>query len=63
MSQIVIYKGVRVEPVERSGEKILVRSKNPSDAQKAGLQFKTLEAGVAIFEGWAAEDDLVAVDQ
>lgn len=62
MSQIVIYKGVMVEPVDKSGSKILVRTKNPSDAQKADLPFKDLEAGVAIFEGWAEESDLVAVN-
>lgn len=62
MSQIVIYKGVSVEPVERSNGKILVRTKNPSDAQKADLPFKALEGGVAVFEGWVQESDLVAVD-
>lgn len=62
MSQIVIYKGVQVEPVEREGSKILVRTKNPGDANKAGIPFKDMEGGQAIFEVWASEDELVAVN-
>jgi len=62
MSQVVVYKGIMVEPLERSGDKILVRTKNPNDAQKVGLPFKTLEGGVAYFEDWVPETDLVAVD-
>lgn len=62
MSQIVIYKGVAVEPLERSGDKIRVRTKNPSDAQRAGLPFKDMEGSAAIFESWVPEAELVAVD-
>ena len=62
MSQVVVYKGIMVEPLERSGDKILVRTKNPNDAQKVGLPFKALEGGVAFFEDWVPEADLVAVD-
>ncbi|MDJ0842292.1 MAG: hypothetical protein QNK37_37670 [Acidobacteriota bacterium] len=62
MSQIVIYKGITVEPKERDGGKIRVRTSNPADAQKAGLPFKDMEGGAAIFEAWVPEDELVAVD-
>lgn len=62
MSQIVIYKGVPVEPVERSGDKIRIRTKNPSDAQRAGLAFKDMIGGAAVFEALVPEADLVAVN-
>ncbi len=62
MSQVVIYKGVAVEPVERSGDKIRIRTKNPSDAQRVGLLFKDMEGGAAVFEAWVPEADLVAVN-
>lgn len=62
MSQIVIYKGIQVEPQERSGGKIRVRTKNPGDAQKADLPFKTMEGSAAVFEAWVPESELVAVD-
>ena len=60
--QIVIYKGVRVEPLDRSGDKILVRTRNPADANKVDLPFKELVEGAALFEGWVLESDLVAVE-
>ena len=62
MSQIVVYKGIMVEPMDRSGGRILVRTKNPGDAQKAGLPFKDMEGGTAIFEDWVDESSLVPVD-
>ena len=62
MSQIVIYKGIQVEPVERSGDKIRVRTKNPGDAAKADLPFKEMSGTAAVFEGWVPESELVAVD-
>ena len=62
MNQTVIYKGVIVQPVERVGDRVRVRTSNPNDAQKAGLSFKDLEGGQAIFEGLVAEAELVAVD-
>lgn len=62
MSQIVIYKGVRVEPVEREGGKIRVRTTNPGDANTAEIPFKDMEGGQAVFETWANEDELVAVN-
>ncbi|CAM2068007.1 hypothetical protein SCOR_21700 [Sulfidibacter corallicola] len=60
--QIVVYKGVTVQAVERSGKRIRIQSRNPADAQKVGLTFKDLEGGVAVFEAWVEEDQLVAVD-
>lgn len=62
MNQIVVYKGIMVEPLERSGSKILIRTKNPSDAKKADIPFSRLENGVALFETWAPETELVAVN-
>ena len=62
MSQIVIYKGVMVEPLERSAGKILVRTSNPADAAKAGIPFKALDAGKAFFETWVSESELVPVN-
>lgn len=62
MSQIVIYKGVLVSPVDRSGDKILVQTQNPGDAQKAGLPFKELKGASAVFEAWVPAADLVPVD-
>lgn len=62
MSQIVIYKGVRVQPVEKSGPKIRVQTKNAGDAQKAGLPFKTMDGGAAVFETWALESELIPID-
>lgn len=62
MSQVVIYKGVLVEPVERTSGKIRVRTKNAVDAQKAGIPFKSMEGATAIFEILVPEEELVAVD-
>jgi hypothetical protein len=62
MNQTVIYKGVIVQPVDRQGDRIRVRTSNPNDAQKAGLPFKDLEGGQAIFEALVPENELVAVD-
>lgn len=62
MSQIVIYKGVPVQPMERSGDKIRIRTKNASDAQKADLPFKEMSGMEAVFEAWVPEAQLVAVD-
>ncbi len=62
MSQVVIYKGIMVEPDERVGDSIRVRTRNAGDAQKAGLPFKELEGGAAIFEGLAPESELVPVN-
>ena len=62
MSQIVVYKGVMVQPVDRDGDRILVRTTNAGDAQKAALPFKDLRDGAAVFEAWVPEGDLVAVD-
>ena len=62
MSQIVIYKGIVVEPKERHDGKILVRTTNPVDANKAKIPFKDMEGGTAVFEAWVPEGDLVAVD-
>ena len=62
MNQTVIYKGILVDPVERSGDKILVSTKNLGDAQRAGLPFKELREGAAYFEGWVPEKDLVPVN-
>ena len=58
----VIYRGVVVDAVERRGQQVLVRSTNPADAQKVGLAFKEMRGGVAIFEAWASERELVAHD-
>ena len=63
MSQIVIYRGVMVQPLEHSGKRFLVQTKNPSDAQKADISFKGMVEGQAVFEAWVDEDDLVAVDE
>ena len=63
MSQIVIYKGILVQPLDRSGGKILVRTTNPTDAGKAKLPFKDMEGSTAIFEDWVPEDQLVPVDR
>ncbi len=60
--QIVVYKGVTVQAVDRSGSRILVQSRNAADANKVGLPFKDMEGGVAIFEAWVEENELVAVD-
>lgn len=62
MNQTVIYKGIVVKPVERVGDKVRVRTSHPSDAQKAGLPFKELQGGQAVFEALVPEADLVAVD-
>ena len=62
MSQIVIYKGVMVEPVEAAKGKIRIRTKNAGDAHKAGIPFHAMEGGQAVFETWAVERELVAVD-
>ena len=62
MSQIVIYKGVMVEPVERSNGKIRIQTKNPGDAQKADMAFKDMDGTTAVFETWANEDELVPVN-
>ena len=62
MSQIVIYKGIAVQPVERENGKIRVQSRNAADAQKAGLTFKEMDGMAAVFEAWAPEDELVPVD-
>jgi len=62
MSQIVIYKGVTVYPKDREKGKILVRTSNPADAQKASLPFKCMEGSSAVFEAWVPEEELVAVD-
>lgn len=62
MSQIVIYKGVPVQPVERDGARIKVQTNNPGDAQKADLPFKEMNGATAVFEAWVPEDQLVAVD-
>jgi hypothetical protein len=62
MSQIVVYKGVTVEPVERSDGKIRIRTKNPVDAKKAEIPFHDMVDGLAIFEAWVAENELVVVD-
>ena len=45
MSQIVIYKGVSVTPIDRSGDKIRVQTRNPTDAAKAEIPFKTMDGG------------------
>ncbi|MCA9663507.1 MAG: hypothetical protein KC486_34575 [Myxococcales bacterium] len=58
----VTYRGVIVEAVERRNQQVLVRSTNPVDAQKAGLAFKEVRGGVAVFEAWASERELVARD-
>ncbi|CAM2008564.1 hypothetical protein [Acanthopleuribacter pedis] len=60
--QIVVYKGVTVQAVERAGSRIRIQSRNAADANKVGLTFKDMEDGVAVFEGWVEEDQLVAVD-
>ena len=62
MSQVVVYKGVMVEPQERSGKKIRIQTKNAGDAQRAGIPFKELDQGAAVFEAWVPEEELVAVD-
>ena len=62
MSQIVIYKGVRVTPVDRSGNRIRVQTRNPADAAKADIPFKTMDGSTAVFEALVAEDELVPVD-
>ena len=62
MSQIVIYKGIMVTPVEVFQGKIRVQTRNPGDAQKAGMPFKDMADGAAVFEALVAEDELVAVD-
>jgi len=61
MSQIVIYKGVVVEPKDRNDGKILVRTTNAGDARKAGLPFKDMEGTAAVFEAWVEESELRAV--
>lgn len=61
MSQVVIFKGIMVEPLEREGKKIRIRTKNAADAQRAEVPFKTMENGAAVFETWALEEELVAV--
>ncbi len=62
MSQVVVYKGVVVRPVERADSKILVRTDNPGDAQKAGIPFKDLDQGRAIFEAWVSDNELSPVN-
>ena len=62
MSQVVIYKGVRVEARDRQGGNILVRCKNMGDAQKAGIPFKAMEGMTALFEAWVPEAELIAVE-
>ncbi len=62
MSQVVIYKGIMVEPLERSGDKIRIRTLNPGDANRAGLSFKEMDGGKAVFESWVGEDELVPVE-
>lgn len=62
MSQMVIYKGIVVEPVERDGEKLRIRSKNPADAQKASLEFTDMQGTIALFEAWVPETECRAVD-
>lgn len=62
MSQRVVYKGIFVVAKDRRGDRILVSTDHPGDAQKAGLPFKDLVNGRAVFEDWVPEADLVAVD-
>lgn len=62
MSQIVIYKGITVTPIDRSGGKIKVRTHNAADAQKAGLPFKEMSGANAVFEDWVPESELVPID-
>ncbi len=62
MSQLVIYKGIVVQPVEGSSGKIRIQTTNPGDANKAGIPFKDMVDGAAVFETWVAEDQLVPVD-
>ncbi len=62
MRQIVIYKGVTVHPVERSGNKVLIRTTNAADARRADIPFKDLRDGAAIFEAWVPDDELVPVN-
>ena len=62
MSQIVIYKGITVEPKGRESGKIRIRTTNAADANKAGIPFKEMEGGAAVFEIWVPESELVAVD-
>ena len=61
MSQIVIYKGVVVTPADRDGDRILVRTTNAGDAQKAGIPFKEMDGTTAVFETWVEESQLRAV--
>jgi len=61
MSQIVIYRGIVVQPIERSGESVRIRTDNAADAAKAAIPFKDLEGGRAIFETWAPETALTPV--
>ena len=62
MSQIVVYKGIMVQPMDRSGDKILVRTSNAGDAGKAGLPFKEMQGSTAVFEDWVPEKELVPID-
>jgi len=62
MSQIVIYKGIMVEPVERVGDSIRVRTRNAGDASKVGFTFKEMDGSAAVFEGVVPESELVPVD-
>ena len=61
MSQVVIYKGITVQAVDRAGDKILVRTSKMGDAQKVSMPFKEMNGTTAIFETWVPESELVAV--
>ena len=61
MSQVVIYKGIIVEPKDRNGSKILIRTNHAGDAQKAGIPFKDMEGGAAMFEAWVEESEQTAL--
>ncbi|MCB1052492.1 MAG: hypothetical protein H6510_11050 [Acidobacteria bacterium] len=62
MSQVLIYKGIQVQAQDMENGKVLVQTRNPVDAQKAGIPFKELQSGVAIFEAWVPQAEIVPIN-
>jgi len=61
MSQQVVFKGVLVSPIERSGDRILVETLNVTDAHKAEIPFKEMRGSTAVFQLWVEESELVPI--
>ncbi len=62
MTQTVVYQGVLVTPIDRTGSRIRVECVNLTDAQRAEIPFSEMRDGKAIFAKWVEETELVALD-